>query len=130
MRLGDNSRELMVLATFACSTHVHDSNVWTRWFNAFAGGLVMTLGSHDKFYSGNDQSATEFASRMQDGEPIGLAWLESSWYADNSNKPTAMAVGANKNDCENRMGVSLPTLFGTPLLRDSAIGYMCWSDWD
>jgi len=65
-------------------------------------------------YAGNDQSATEFASRMQDGEPIGQAWLESTWYADNSNAPTFMNTGRDANDCWNRSKVTLPTLFGTP----------------
>ena len=133
MRLGDNSRQLMVLATFSCSTlQTSDGNaaVLARWLGTFSGGLVMTVGAHNLLYSGNDQSATEFASRMQDGEPIGQAWLESTWYADNSNAPSAMATGANANDCWNRMGVSLPTLFGTPVLRDSQIGFVCWSTWN
>src|SRR5260370_3420907 len=97
MRLGDTSRELMVLATFSCNTlQTSDGNsaVLARWLNTFAGGLVMTVGAHGSLYSGNDQSATEFASRMQDGEPIGQAWLESAGYADNSNTPSAMNTGA------------------------------------
>ncbi len=133
MRLGDNSRELMVLATFSCNTlQTSDGNsaVLARWLNTFAGGLVMTVGAHGSLYSGNDQSATEFASRMQDGEPIGQAWLESAWYADNSNTPSAMNTGANANDCWNRAGVRLTNLFPTPILRDSRIGYMCWSSWN
>jgi hypothetical protein len=133
MRLGDNSRQLMILATFSCSTlQTGDGNaaVLARWLGTFSGGLVMTVGAHNLLYSGNDQSATEFASRMQDGEPIGQAWLESTWYADNSNAPSAMATGANANDCWNRMGVSLPTLFGTSVLRDSQIGFVCWSTWN
>jgi hypothetical protein len=131
MRLGDNGRQLMILATFSCSTLLtSDGNVWTRWFPPFAGGLVMTLGAHNLLYAGNDQSATEFASRMQDGEPIGLAWLESTWYADNQNAPSAMFVGANADDCGRRGGTTLPSLYSTPILRDSAIGYMCWSTWN
>ena len=79
MRLGDTSRQLMILATFSCSTlQTSDGNaaVLARWLGTFSGGLVMTVGAHNLLYSGNDQSATEFASRMQDGEPIGQAWLE------------------------------------------------------
>jgi hypothetical protein len=131
MRLGDNSRQLMVLATFSCSTLLtSDGNALARWIGPFSGGLVMTVGAHDVLYSGNDQSATEYASRMQDGEPIGQAWLESTWYADNRNAPSAMAAGNNANDCWNRMGVSLPSLFTTPVLRDAQIGYVCWSTWN
>jgi len=133
MRLGDNSRELMVLATFACNTlqtSDGNANVLNRWVPPFSGGLVMTLGSHNKLYAGNDQSATEFASRMQDGEPIGQAWLESAWYADNSNSPSLMTTGTDANDCWNRSRVSLPALFSTPILRDGQIGYICWATWN
>jgi hypothetical protein len=133
MRLGDTSRQLMVLASFSCSTlQTSDGNaaVLARWSGAFSGGLVMTLGGHNLLYQGNPQSATEFASRMQDGEAIGQAWLESTWYADNRNAPSAMATGANEADCWNRMGVSLPTLFRTPVLRDAQIGFFCWSTWN
>lgn len=133
MRLGDTSRQLMVLATFSCDTlRLSDgnANVLARWQPPFSGGLVMTVGAHGTLYSGNEQSATEFASRMQDGEPIGQAWLESAWYADNSNTPTAMNTGRDENDCWNRSRVTLPNLFPTPILRDSAIGYFCWSSWN
>jgi len=133
MRLGDTSRQLMVLASFSCSalqTSDGGSAVLARWLGAFSGGLVMALGGHDLLYMGNPQSGTEFASRMQDGEPIGQAWLEATWYADNRNHPTAMATGADADDCWRRMGVSLPTLFGTRVLRDSQIGFVCWSSWN
>jgi hypothetical protein len=133
MRLGDNSRQLMVLATFGCSSLLlsdGNSNILNRWQPPFSGGLVLTAGGHGSLFSGNDQSATEFASRMQDGEPIGQAWLESTWYADNSNTPTFMNTGRDANDCFNRSKVSLPSLFGTPILRDGAIGYFCWASWN
>jgi hypothetical protein len=131
MRLGDTSRQLMVLATFSCSAlQTSDGAVLARWLGAFSGGLVMTVGAHNLLYNGNPQSATEFASRMQNGEPIAQAWLESAWYADNRNAPSAMATGADANDCWARMGVSLSTLFGTRILRDSQIGSVCWSTWN
>ena len=133
MRLGDNSRQLMVLATFGCSSLLLSdgaTNIINRWLRAFSGGLVMTVGGHGSLYSGNDQSAIEFASRMQDGEPVGQAWLESTWYADNRNTPSYMNVGRDANDCANRSGVTLPALFGTPILRDGAIGYICWGSWN
>jgi hypothetical protein len=133
MRLGDDSRGSMVLATFACFTlqTINGGQPFGRaGTTPLAGGLVMMVGGHGSLYSANDQSATDFASRMQDGEPIGQAWLESAWYADNRNTPSAMATNANANDCWNRMGVTIPTLFATPILRDSAIGNMCWSTWN
>ena len=51
MRLGDTSRQLMVLATFSCNTlQTSDGNsaVLARWLNTFAGGLVMTVGAHGR----------------------------------------------------------------------------------
>jgi hypothetical protein len=72
MRLGDNSRQLMLLATFSCSTLQTSDGaaaVLARWLGTFSGGLVMTVGAHNLLYSGNDQSATEFASRMQMENP-------------------------------------------------------------
>ena len=133
MRLGDNSRQLMVLATFVCNTlQTSDGNgpVLARWLGVFSGGLVMTVGAHASLYSGNDQSATEFASRMQDGEAIGQSWLESAWYADNSNTPSIMNTGIDARDCQNRAGVTLVNLFATPILRDARIGYVCWASWN
>jgi hypothetical protein len=130
MRLGNSGRENMVLATFSCSTHLTDSNQWNRWFHTFAGGMYVTVGGHGTMYSGNDQSATDFANRMSHGEAIAQSFLESSWYADNSNTPTGIATGANSTDCYNRLGITLDTLFGNTPLRDSSIGYMCWSSWN
>jgi len=87
----------------------------------------MTVGAHNLLYSGNDHRRRNSPSRMQDGEPIGQAWLESTWYADNSNAPSAMATGANANDCWNRMGVSL----SYPIRNIGSAGLsnriVCWS---
>ena len=44
-----------------------------RWYPAYAGGLKVGLGAHDLVYDGNPQKGQEFASRMQDGEPISNA---------------------------------------------------------
>lgn len=130
MRLGASGRENMVLATFACSTHGTDAYTWNRWYRVFAGGMVETVGGRSTLYAGNDQSATELANRMDNGEAIGQSWLESTWYADNSNSPAVINTGRNSTDCWNRQGVNFNTLFSTPVLRDGAIGYMCWSSWN
>lgn len=130
MRLGASSRQNMVLASFACDTHATDGNTWTRWYPVFAGGMVMTVGGRDLLYAGNAQSGREFASRMNDGESIGRAWLESTWYADNRNSPAVINTGRNAADCWNRQGVGYDSLFPTPVLRDGDIGYMCWTTWN
>ncbi|WP_394822036.1 DUF6345 domain-containing protein [Pendulispora albinea] len=131
MRLGASSRQNMVFTTFACDTHAFDANTWTRWRRAFEGGLVMTLGGHHKLFSGNAQSATEFASRMWDGEPIDRAWLESTWYADNSNTPASINTGVNQADCSWRKdNVRASNLLETIPLRDGRIDWWCQRQWN
>jgi hypothetical protein len=121
----------MVLATFACDTHMTDAMTFSRWYRPFAGGMVVTVGGHGLVYDTNTQQGTEFASRLTYNiEPIGAAWLESVWYADNANTPTAIVTGRGASDCWARQGTTLDTLFSTPILRDGNIGYMCWSSWN
>jgi len=130
MRLGSSGRQNMVLATFSCQTHALDAATWNRWIRVFSGGMVFTVGGRDVLYSGQTQSGQEFSARLDNGEPIGQAWNESTWYADNSNHPGAIVTGRNATDCWNRMGTTFDTLFSTPILRDGAIGYMCWTSWN
>ena len=99
-------------------------------YTAFGGGVKLLLGAHDLLYDGNSQKGTEFASRMQDGEPIGQSWLEAVWYADNSNHPSAAATGYNADDCWNRLGMNLQSVQTSPALRDGDIGYYCWVGWN
>jgi Family of unknown function (DUF6345) len=131
MRLGDNGTQLKVFAMYACDMmRTSDGHFWDRMSPAFKGGLKIMLGAHDLVYDGNAQKGTEFASRMQDGEAIGQAWLEAVWYADNNNHPSAAATGVNANDCWNRAGMSLATVNTSAPLRDGQVGYMCWSGWN
>jgi hypothetical protein len=131
MRFGDNGKQLKVFATYSCDTMAtSDGHFWDRMGAAFLGGLKIMLGAHDLFYDGDPQKGTEFASRMQDGEPIGNAWLEAVWYANNSNHPSAAVTGVDSNDCWNRAGMNLETVQTTPPLRDNQIGYVCWWGWN
>jgi hypothetical protein len=139
MRFGDGmsftnhpvGRDLMGFATFVCDTlKTSDGRFWNRWSRAFSGGLEIALGGHDLLYMGNTQMGTEFAHRLQGGEPIGHAWLEDVWYADNNNHPSVANTGVNANDCWQRMGSNMSTVQGIPHLRDSAIGYVCWAGWN
>jgi hypothetical protein len=112
MRLGDTGRENMVLSMFTCNSHTTDAYTWTRWHGVFAGGMFVTTGGHGLLYSGNDQSGTEYADRLNNGEPIVQSWNESTWYADNRNTPTGIVTGANSTDCSNRMnGFSFNNFF-------------------
>jgi hypothetical protein len=131
MRLGSSGEQVKVLATYACDTFkTSDGHFWDRWGNAYRGGLKIGVGAHDLVYDGNSQKGTEFASRMQDGEPIGQAWNEAVWYADNNNHPSVANTGANANDCWNRMRTNMSSILYLQILRDSQIGYVCWSGWN
>jgi hypothetical protein len=129
MRLGDNG-SASVFAAFSCSTMPLDSNFFARWDPPFAGGLKIALGAYDLVYNGNDQKGTELASRLENGEAVGFSWNEAVWYADNSNHPLSVATGANSSDCANRHGATLGTMQSLGRLRDGAIGYMCWTEWN
>jgi hypothetical protein len=131
MRFGDDGKQLKVFATFSCDTlQTSDGHFWDRMGPAFRGGVKIMLGAHDLVYDGQDQKGTEFASRIQDGEAIGQAWLEAVWYADNSNHPSASATGVDANDCWNRLGMNLASVQTSAPLRDGQIGYVCWAGWN
>jgi hypothetical protein len=130
-RFGSAGKQLQVFATYACDTfQTSDGHFVDRWSPAFRGGLKIGLGGHDLVYDGNAQKGKEFASRMQNGEPIGRAWLEAVWYADNSNHPSMANTGVNANDCWNRAGATLGSVQTMPALRDNQIGYYCWAGWN
>ncbi|HXP70775.1 MAG TPA: DUF6345 domain-containing protein [Candidatus Dormibacteraeota bacterium] len=131
MRFGATGQQLKVFATYVCDTmQTSDGHFWDRMGPAFRGGVKILLGAHDLVYDGNRQKGTEFASRMQDGEPIGQAWNEAVWYADNNNHPSAAATGVDANDCWNRLGMNLESVQTTPPLRDRQMGYVCWVGWN
>ncbi len=131
MRFGSTGKQLQVFATYACDTfQTSDGHFVDRWAPAFQGGLKIGLGGHDLVYDGNSQKGKEFAGRMQNGEPIGRAWLEAVWYADNDNHPSMANTGVNANDCWNRAGANLSSVQWTPALRDWQIGYYCWAGWN
>jgi hypothetical protein len=133
MRLGSSGQQLKVLATFACDTFKNsDGKFWNRWGNAFRGGLKIGVGGHDLVYEGNDTgAATNFATYMRNNMSIGTAWLESVYYANTSNHPTVANTGANSTDCWNRQGsLTINNVVGAPPLRDGAIGYVCWTNWN
>ncbi|MCL2779832.1 MAG: DUF6345 domain-containing protein [Polyangiaceae bacterium] len=131
MRVGDNGRQAKVLATYACDTlAVDDNNFVNRWQGVLFGGLKIVVGAWDLLYDGNDQKGTELSARLENGEPVGFAWNEAVWYADNSNHPLAVATGANSTDCNNRRQANLATALSMPRLQDGAAQVACWSGWN
>jgi hypothetical protein len=131
MRLGASGQQLKIFATYACDTFkTSDGHFWGRWKSAYSGGLKIGLGGHDLLYDGNSQKGTEFADRIKDGQPVGLSWLEAVWYGDNANHPSVANTGVNSTDCWNRQGSNLLGVEYLPVLRDSKIGYICYSGWN
>jgi len=132
MRFGSAGQQLKVLATFSCDTFkTSDGMFWNRWGNAYRGGLKIGVGGHDLLYTGNDTgAATNFASYMRSNNSIGWSWLDSVYYANNSNHPTVANTGANSTDCWNRQGMTVNNVVSATALRDGAIGYVCWTNWN
>jgi hypothetical protein len=132
MRLGDSGQQLKALATFSCDTFENsDGNFWNRWSKAFSGGLKVGVGGEALLYTGNDsQAATNFASYMLGNTTIGSSWLEGVYYANNSNTPTVANTGSNSSNCWSRQGVTLGNVISESVLRDSQIGYVCWTNWN
>jgi hypothetical protein len=132
MRFGSSGKQVKALATFSCDTFKNsDGLFWNRWKSAYSGGLKVGVGGHDLLYIGNDtQAGTEFAAYMRQNLSIGSSWLEAVYYANNSNHPTVANTGANSADCWNRQGVTLNNVMSESVLRDGAIGYACWSNWN
>lgn len=132
MRLGSSGKRVKALATFSCDTLYNaDGNLPTRWGNAFAGGLKMLVGGHDLLYTDNDQSAMQdFATYMVGGSSIGSSWLNAVYNDNNNNHPAIANTGSNKANCWSRQGVTLGGLMGETVLRDSKVGYYCWTNWN
>lgn len=132
MRFGDSGKDLKVFATFSCDTFkTSDGLFWNRWQTVFDGGLKIGVGGHDLLYVDNSTTAvTDFAADMQSGQSIGESWLESVWDANNDNHPSVANTGANSSQCWSRQGATLSSVQTMSTLRDSQIGYVCWSGWN
>jgi hypothetical protein len=132
MRFGSAGQQLKVFATFSCDTFKDsDGMFWNRWSSVYSGGLKIGVGGHDLLYTGNDTQALQnFATYMRANDAIGWSWLDSVYYANNSNHPTVANTGANSTDCWNRQGLTLNNVVGATTLRDGQIGYYCWTNWN
>jgi hypothetical protein len=131
MRLGDSGKQVKALATFSCDTlKSGDGLLPSRWGSAFAGGVKIVVGGHDLLWTGSDQSAMQnFASNLENSMSIGSSWLNAVYYANNSNNPAVANTGANASDCWNRQGVGMGQIMSESPLRDSKVGYYCWTNW-
>jgi hypothetical protein len=134
MRLGDNGVQANCFAAYACSTmYTQDNLFWTRWSAAFSGGVKIVLGAHALVYDDSEAIGYQFPDGMLD-QSIPNAWEEAVYDVDNNNAPEAAATGANESDCGNRMAMEQTELDNEysnfPNLRDSAIGWVCWSGYN
>ena len=131
MRLGDSGKQVKVLATYSCDTLKNgDGRLPNRWGKAFAGGLKLAVGAHDLLWdSGDDTALQDFAVNLTNNMSIGSSWLNAVYNANNSNNPTVVNTGANKTDCWNRQGVTVGQVMSESPLRDSKVGYYCWTNW-
>lgn len=130
MRLGDSGRQAKVLATYSCDTLKNgDGLLPSRWGSVFAGGLKLAVGAHDLLWDGDESSMQDFASNLVSGMSIGSSWLNAVYNDNNSNNPTVANTGANKADCWSRQGITVGQAMSESPLRDSKVGYYCWTNW-
>jgi len=131
MRFGDAGKEVKVLATFSCDTLKNgDGLLPSRWHGPFAGGLKIVVGAHDLLWTGSDDTAMQdFANDLENNISIGSSWLDSVYYANNSNNPTVANTGTNTSNCWSRQGVTVNQVMSEPVLRDANVGYYCWTNW-
>ncbi len=134
MRLGDESFGLSILASWACLTHKHNDNLLlTRWRKIFRGGLRITVGSHDKIYTGTttDECGKEFADNLQDGDKIKDAWHDALREPFSDNDGTVIATGETLSECESRRdNMKWQNYMSHRRLRDGQNAWYCWTYWE
>jgi hypothetical protein len=132
MRLGDSGKQVKAFATFSCDTLYNaDGKFWHRWSSALSGGVKFLAGAHGNLYTDeDDQAMPAFAQYVVAGDALGSGWLNGVYYANTDNQPTIANTGSNANNCWTRQGVNLSGLMSESPLRDSQIGYYCWTNWN
>jgi len=90
----------------------------------------MLVGGSELLYDSNtDSIGQDFAQLMQENYSIGTSWLNAVYNNDNDNNPGIANTGTNSSSCWSRQGVALDNLMSESVLRDSKVGYYCWSWW-
>jgi len=135
MRLGDDSVGLSIFATYACESMEGDAYTWTRWGNAFAGGLRIGLGTPAPAAGGGGMAplGNLFADALQAGVWIGGAWFTALTGPYSANPASAMATGTDNTDCWNRLNNMTWQNFKNasyPRRRDGSIGVWCMYEWN
>jgi len=134
MRLGDESWQLSVFATYACETlRMYDDKAWTRMYPVFAGGLRFALGSHDKVYAAwtTDEVGEDFADNLQHKKSFRYSWKDGNSDWDTDQDITIMTTGTGVTNCQSRRaGMTWQNFPSWPRLRDGQIQRLCWDHWD
>jgi hypothetical protein len=130
MRLGDDARQLSVMANLSCDVLANaDGGFWNRWYSTFAGGLRLNLGGWDKLYDAAG-TGSSFATLLQWGWTFGDAFANATIGGDGRSKPAVAAAATDANSCWGRLGASAPNILYQSRVRDWSIGYMCWVTWN
>jgi hypothetical protein len=136
-RFGDEKSKAAFFAQYACKTLTIDGNTVTRWIEAFRGGLIMAMGSHDLLYDGitTDETGEDFADGLQKSKTAKWAWFDGNgdWWCDQD--VAVLASGSNQTGANNaqadcnyrRDNVKWQNFGGYARWRDGQIGWMCWS---
>jgi len=143
MRLGDDGRQLSLLALWACDTMDENGSGanaldrFARWANAFSGGLRYAVGFHNDHMLSitTNEDGEDFAKKLNEGMTIRNAfnYAMTDWAQDigimDDHDPTVAASGRNASDCERRLnGMTLDNMVGTERLRDNQVGTLCFYD--
>ena len=80
-RFGDNSNQVAIFSQYACFTLKIDGKGWTRWVNAFKGGLYLATGSHNFLYDGwtTDDTGEDYADNLTHGKTVKWAWFDGNY---------------------------------------------------
>jgi hypothetical protein len=137
-RYGDENSGVAFFAQYACETLTNgDGNIWGRWRMAFSGGLIMSLGSHDKLWdsSTTNETGEDFADGLQKRKTVKWAWFDGNGDWDDDQDVAVMATGSVLTgagnaiaDCDFRRDrVTWQNFGGFARWRDGQIGRWCMS---
>jgi hypothetical protein len=144
MRLGDDSRGLSILSTYACETHAGGSHSVTvagqipgtmyidRWVKAFRGGLRMSTGSVQETFSGSAYAdvGKRYSDNLQAGQTLSAAW-SNALNIGSAMDPSLVTSGTSAADCTSRLDtMTWQNHTNFPRLRDAAVTQMCRRYWE
>ena len=130
-RFGDNSNQIAIFSQYVCNTLKIDDKAFTRWVNAFKGGLYLATGSHDTVYDGwtTDETGEDYADNVTHGKTVKWAWFDgnSDCCIDQDVAIYASSSGP-LDECKNRRDTMTgQNINGFPRFRDGSMNRICAS---